>query len=228
MLKKYLIIYLQILFYPLMSVNNNDSSFSKKSINMKIDFSTNNIFGYIKDYMSYRDKGFYDINYFYFVLEPQFNYYKFKTKKVVILGTCLGIGREFMRLRNKSASNYFYLYNNYDDILKKKTLEIHFIRLGISYISILKNNLCYGFDFNLRRNIYFSELEGRYMTGFGLITALTNGSINLDCSLSFNIGYKMKDNIFLFHITSPQYFEQEYFSIGFKYLRRIFYVKKRN
>jgi hypothetical protein len=225
MLKKYFIIYFQFLFHFLLSINVEDSTLSKKSINIKFDFSTNNVFGYTKNQMFYGDKSVDLINYFYFVLGPQYTFNKVKTKKTVIFGIYIDFGKEFLKLRNGNINNYYFIY----DRVEKKTLEVHFLRLGVSSITQFKNNFCYGFDFNFRKNIYFDVLEGRYLiSDKGLITALTNGLINLDCSFSLNIGYSLKDNIIFFQMTSPQYFENDYLSVGFKFIRKIFYVKNRN
>lgn len=225
MLKKLFFIYFQFLFHFLLSFNNEDSTHSKKSINIKFDFSTNNVFGYTKNRMFYGDKSVDLINFFYFVLGPQFTFNKVKIKKTKIFGIYIDIGKEFLMLRNGNINNYYFIYNRNE----KKTLEVHFLRLGISNISIFKNNFCYGFDFNLRRNIYFDVLDGRYLvTDKGLITALTSGLVNLDCSVSLNLGYNIKNNIFIFQLTTPQYFEHDYLSIGFKYIRKIFYVNKKN
>lgn len=200
-----------------------DSLKKYNNVRLKIDYTSNNILGYTKSQLLYGSKGEDFTKYFFVTFGTQFTFNNFKYNKHRIWGIYFDIGKELIQLQNGNINNYYFIKKT------TKTIEVHFARTGVNYMKIHKNNFGYGGEFYLRKNIFLDILNERYViSDRGIVYGLTNGLINLDCSLAVYGIYKWKRNLICFKINFPNYFELEYFSWGITYLRTIFNVKKKN
>lgn len=207
--------------------NNVDTLKKYKSINLRIDYSTNVLFKRTISELFFNSR-FKTVKFWNFSFCPQYNILHKKVNKERILGFYLGMEKVILSLP-KDFIHSEYLIENFN--FEYRRFEYYNLKFGTNYFAIYKRNLGWGVGLQCINIFIFNLLDGKYKYEYNYYSEgilFYNKYINLDISFSLHALYKWKKKLIGINIISPNIAQGEYFSIGINFITPLFYVTKRN